>query len=75
MMIPVRRYTTIARLVDERFDIGEEVLDECEKFSTKSVMKLSTLSVVSKFRTSPDIRDSEKSTLAFHNCVRKARRI
>lgn len=63
-------------LVNEGSDDSEEVLSCtldpicCNPMTEKKL----AFSVVSMFLTSPVINDSEKSILAFHNCVRNANR-
>lgn len=49
---------------------SDPIYPYCEPMTQKKL----TFTVASMFLTSPVISDSEKSILAFHNCVRNANR-
>jgi hypothetical protein len=57
------------------FDRGKEVLAKTSAHHVEtSYARALTLKVVSMLRTSPAMSDSEKSTLAFHNWDKNAKR-
>jgi len=66
-----------ARLVNESLDRRKEILQRKVSVNLDGPYvkdNVLTFSVSSIIRTSPVIRDSEKSTFAFHNCVKNASR-